>query len=138
MKIIVLFILIIAFCVAGYWLHQKHIQKPPSSTMNNIVQPSSYKKTPAILPNEQNKINAFFENKAPSGIIIIIKHSDSYTHYCTQNNQRHQIIYVNKNNPALMALKHWSTNPKHLTTPYTIILNQGNVIIETHGVICTY
>ena len=70
--------------------------------------------------------------------MIFIKNGNHYIQYCNQKKSRHTIVYIEKNNPAVKGLNRWAIKPSMISTPYTIIFNDGNIILTTHGIICDY
>ena len=139
MRIVTLFILLVVFVIIGYWLHGKHLKTPePVKTTTTEYNTSTQIPVTTIMANQQKKIQEFIDSKNPSGIMIFIKDGNHYIQYCSQKDQRHSIIYVEKKNPAVKGLKRWSINPAMISTPYTIIFNHGNIILRSHGIICDY
>lgn len=141
MKMILLFIILLLFIGGGYWLYKQHFQNIKRHTPTTQLQNTKTAaiKSSYIHSHEYDKFGEFIREAKPSGIIIII--SDIIAtgqDVCGDKKRRHNIIIVNKSNPHLVQLNKWGINSRHLFTPYTVILSDGNIIIQAAGIICTY
>ena len=139
MKIVIMIILIACAGFSGYWLYKKHVEFNQVAVRDSGQH--SYEKTLRSThtnSEEYKNFKEFLLQKKPSAIIIIIKKNTKHTNICNNGSERHRIIITNNKNPEIKLLERWSIDATRISTPYSIILHKGDLVIRTFGIICDY
>tara|TARA_B100001093_G_C26808231_1_gene1006427 strand:- start:342 stop:773 length:432 start_codon:yes stop_codon:yes gene_type:complete len=139
MRIVIMILLIASAGFSGHWLYEKHIRDRDVVVRQVQLQNTNKGiRTTHTTKEGYESFKKILEEDTPSAIVIIIGQKVKDSDICKNGSKRHRIIISNNKNPELKLLERWSIRTENLSTPYTIILNKGNVIIHTFGVICDY
>jgi hypothetical protein len=141
MKKILYFFIVLILVAAGFWgykyyLSHQTIGQPPQQQSSSI---NIYATNDHIHSHEIDKFLTFIQQKSPSGIIILVdKNETTAQDICGNEKRHHKIVITYKSNPHIKRLKRWDINPQKIYPPYTVIIREGNIIIQSSGIICTY